>query len=95
MILIAALLLSMVLMLWGIGHLRGDLLTRGPVKLALSPALIFDGLARTLSCLATATPVIGLSPWRDGAPFLIEGQCTLQRLGVPLTTALPPPVLLL
>lgn len=94
MILIAVLLLSAVLMLWGIGHLRGDLLTRRPVKLAMFPALIFDGLARTLSCLATATPVVGLSPWRDGAPFLVEGQCTLQRLGVPLTTALRLSVLL-
>jgi hypothetical protein len=87
MILLAALLFSLVLMLWGIGHLRGDLLTRGPVKLVLFPGLILDGLARTLSCLATATPVVGLSPWRDGTPFLIEGECTLQRLGVPLTTA--------
>ncbi|MDE0960653.1 MAG: hypothetical protein OSB09_07720 [Planctomycetota bacterium] len=95
MILTAALLFLMVLMLWGIGRLRGDLLTRGPVKLALFPALIFDGLARTLSCLATATPVVGLSPWRDGAPFLVEGECSLQRLGVPLTTALRLGVLLL
>jgi hypothetical protein len=68
MILLAALLFSLVLMLWGIGHLRGDLLTRGPVKLVLFPGLILDGLARTLSCLATATPVVGLSH-RDAGGF--------------------------
>ncbi len=88
MILTAVLLALLILMLWGVGRLRGDLLTRGPVKLALFPGLIFDAMARTLSCLATATPVMGISPWKDETPFLVESECSLKRIGVPLTTVL-------
>lgn len=87
MILMVILLLMLVVTLHGVGRLRGDLLTRGPVKLALSPGLLPDSLARTLACLATATPIIGLSPWRDGTPFLVEGDCPVKRIGVPLATA--------
>ena len=86
MILMAILLLLLVVTLYGVGRLRGDLLTRGPVKLALSPGLLPDSLARTFACLATATPIVGLSPWRDGTPFLIEGECPVNRIGVPLAT---------
>ncbi|MEC9476284.1 MAG: hypothetical protein VX764_04525 [Planctomycetota bacterium] len=87
MILMAILLLLLLVTLYGVGRLRGDLLTRGPVKLALSPGLLPDSLARTLACLATATPIIRLSPWRDDTPFLVEGECPVKRIGVPLATA--------
>lgn len=86
MFLMVFLLLLLLLTLHGIGHLRGDLLQRGPVKLALSVGLLPDSVARTFACLATATPVVGLSPWREGTPFLIVGECTLKRIGVPLAT---------
>ena len=86
MLLMAFLLILLIVMLHGVGRLRGDLLTRGTVKASLFPGLLPDSLARTFACLATATPVVGLSPWRDGAPFLIEGECPLKRIGVPLAT---------
>ena len=86
MFLMAFLLILLIVMLHGVGRLRGDLLTRGAVKASLFPGLLPDSLARTFACLATATPVVGLSPWRDGAPFLIEGECPLKRIGVPLAT---------
>lgn len=86
MLLMAFLLILLIVLLHGVGRLRGDLLTRGTVKASLFPGLLPDSLARTFACLATATPVVGLSPWRDGAPFLIEGECPLKRIGVPLAT---------
>ncbi|OUU23965.1 MAG: hypothetical protein CBC13_04265 [Planctomycetia bacterium TMED53] len=54
------------------------------MKCILFPALIPDLLARTLTCLATATPINGMSPWRDGEPLLLEGDCRVQRLALPL-----------
>lgn len=86
MFLMALLLILLIVTLHGVGHLRGDLLTRGTVKTSLFPGLLPDSLARTFACLATATPIIGLSPWRDGTPFLIEGECPVKRIGVPLAT---------
>ena len=88
MFLMAFLLILLIVMLHGVGRLRGDLLTRGTVKASLFPGLLPDSLARTFACLATATPVVGLSPWRDGTPLLIEGECPLKRIGVPLATVL-------
>ena len=88
MLLLTCLILTLVLLSWAIGQLRGDLLSRGALKLILFPALIPDALARTITCLATATPIRGLSPWKDGEPLLIEGNCPVRRLSLPLGSVL-------
>ena len=88
MLLLSCLILSIALMTWGIGQLRGDLLSRGVLKCFLFPALIPDVLARTITCLATATPIRGLSPWKDGEPLLLEGTCPVRRLSLPLGSVL-------
>lgn len=88
MLLLSCLILTVALLSWAIGQLRGDLLTRGALKFFLFPALIPDVLARTITCLATATPIRGLSPWKDGEPLLIEGDCPLKRLSLPLGSVL-------
>ena len=76
MILLSCLVLAIALMSWGIGQLRGDLLSRGVLKCFLFPALIPDVIARTITCLATATPIRGLSPWKR-RPRLMNPYCRL------------------
>ena len=88
MILLSCLVLAIALMSWGIGQLRGDLLSRGVLKCFLFPALIPDVIARTITCLATATPIRGLSPWKDGEPLLLEGTCPVRRLSLPIGSVL-------
>ena len=88
MILLSCLILAIALLSWAIGQLRGDLLSRGVLKCFLFPALIPDVLARTITCLATATPIRGLSPWKDGEALLLEGTCPVRRLSLPLGSVL-------
>ena len=88
MILLSCLILAIALLSWSIGQLRGDLLSRGVLKCFLFPALIPDALARTITCLATATPIRGLSPWKDGEALLLEGTCPVRRLSLPLGSVL-------
>lgn len=88
MILLSCLILAIALLSWAIGQLRGDLLSRGVLKCFLFPALIPDALARTITCLATATPIRGLSPWKDGEALLLEGTCPVRRLSLPLGSVL-------
>ncbi|NCF98844.1 MAG: hypothetical protein GWP39_04950 [Planctomycetia bacterium] len=88
MILLLSLMLGVVLLSWANGQLRGDLLSRGVLKCFMFPALIPDALARTIACLATATPIKGLSPWTDGEPLFIAGNCPVERLGLPLSSVL-------
>ena len=94
MLLLSCLILSIALMSWAIGQLRGDLLSRGVLKCLLFPSLIPDVLARTITCLATATPIRGLSPWKDGEPLLLEGDSPVRRLSLPLTSVLRVSVLI-
>lgn len=88
MILLSCLILAIALLSWAIGQLRGDLLSRGVLKCFLFPALIPDVFARTITCLATATPIRGLSPWKDGEALLLEGTCPVRRLSLPLGSVL-------
>ena len=49
MLLLSCLILSIALMTWAIGQLRGDLLSRGVLKCFLFPALLADALALTVT----------------------------------------------
>ena len=84
MLLLTCLIVTITLFSWAVGQLRGDLLSRGMMKCLLLPALIPDAIARTVTCLTTATPIHGLSPVKDGEPLLLEGECKVKRLALPL-----------
>lgn len=76
------------LTLWGVGHLRLNLLVRRWTKLLFLPGLIVEALIRALACLATATPVEKFRPFEDGQPFLRTGKCPSARFGVPIAMAI-------
>jgi len=75
------------LMLWGIGHLRLNLLVRRWTKLLCFPGLALEAICRALACVVTGTPVEKLRPFEDGQPFLRTGKCPSARVGVPIAMA--------
>ena len=76
------------LILWGIGHLRLNLLVRRWTKIIFLPGVALEAFVRMLACFATGTPIEKFRPFADGQPFLRTGRCPVERIGVPITMAI-------
>ena len=74
--------------LWGIGHLRLNLMVRRISKVVFFPGLAIEALIRAIACYVTATPIEKFRPFSEGTPFLRTGQCPVKRIGVPIAMAI-------
>jgi len=76
------------LILWGVGHLRQNLLVRRWMKIAFFPGLALEAICRAIACIVTGTPLEKFRPFEDDQPFLRTGRCPVARIGVPIIMAI-------
>ena len=73
-----------ILLLWGVGLLRLNLLVKRSTKILFFPGLLLEALIRTIACLVTGTPIEKFRLFASQQPLLRTGRCPVQRIGVPI-----------